>query len=91
MNKADIAAAVADRIGLSRSDAARAVDAVFGIVAEAIQDGDDVRILGFGTFATTTRPAGVGRNPGTGEAIELPAARQIRFKPAQGLKDYLNL
>ena len=91
MNKGDLAAAVADRTGMSKSDATRAVEAVFGCISEAMKKGEEVRVLGFGSFAVADRAATTGRNPQTGQAMQIKASRQAKFKPGKGLKDALNL
>ena len=83
VKKSDIAGRVADRIGLSQSAAGNAVEAVFEAVGEALANGEEVRIAGFGTFGTRNRPARTGRNPQTGETA--PA-----FKPGKALKDAVN-
>ena len=90
MNKNDLVAAVADSTGLSKADSASAVDAVFDTVTSALKRGDDVRLVGFGTFSVTRRAASQGRNPRTGEAIQIPASNQPKFKAGKGLKDSLN-
>ncbi|HWJ07103.1 MAG TPA: HU family DNA-binding protein [Steroidobacteraceae bacterium] len=87
MNKNDLIDAVAERTSLAKSDAARAVEAVLAAVTEALQKGDAVTLSGFGTFATKTRAARTGRNPRTGEAIEIPASNVPGFKAGKGLKD----
>ena len=83
VKKSDIAGRVADRIGLSQSAAGNAVEAVFEAVGEALANGEEVRIAGFGTFGTRNRPARTGRNPQTCETA--PA-----FKPGKALKDAVN-
>ena len=90
MNKNDLVAAVADSTGLSKADSASAVDAVFDTVTSALKRGDDVRLVGFGTFSVTRRAASQGRNPRTGERIQIPASNQPKFKAGKGLKDSLN-
>lgn len=90
MNKTDLAASVADAAGLSKTDAGKAVDALFDSIVEALKSGDEVRLVGFGSFVAAERPAGEGRNPRTGEKIAIPASRQPKFKPGKGLKDALN-
>lgn len=89
-NKNDLIAAVADSAGLSKADAGRAVDAVFEAITNALKAGDDVRLVGFGTFDAVKRAASEGRNPRTGEKIEIPASVQPKFRPGKGLKDALN-
>lgn len=90
MNKNDLVAAVADTAGLSKSDAGKAVDAVFDSIAAALKKGDDVRLLGFGTFAVAARAARQGKNPRTGETIEIAASKQPKFTAGKGLKDAVN-
>ena len=90
MKKSDIAGRVADRIGLSQSAAGNAVDAVFEAVGEALANGEEVRIAGFGTFGTRNRPARTGRNPQTGESLSIPASTAPAFKPGKALKDAVN-
>ena len=72
MNKSGLADRVADRIGVSRSVAVEAVEAVFEAVGEALARGEEVRMVGFGTFGIRNRPARTGRNPRTGERVEIP-------------------
>jgi DNA-binding protein HU-beta len=90
MNKNDMIDAVAERTGLAKSDAARAVEAVLATVTEALQKGDTVALSGFGNFVAKSRAARTGRNPRTGEAIAIPASRVPSFKAGKGLKDAVN-
>ena len=90
MNKNDLVSAVAGKAGLSKADAAKAVDGVLESVSGALSSGDEVRIVGFGTFSVANRKATTGRNPRTGEAILIPASKQPRFKAGKGLKDMVN-
>ena len=90
MKKSDTACRVADRIGLSQSAAQNAVDAVLEAVGEALANGEEVRIAGFGTFATKNRPARTGHNPPTGESLEIQASTAPAFKPGKALKDAVN-
>lgn len=87
MNKNDLVTAVATGAGLSKADAAKAVDSVFDAISAALADGDDVRLVGFGTFAVSERAASEGRNPRTGETIQIAASKQPKFKAGKGLKD----
>lgn len=89
MNKNDLIAAVADNAGLSKGDATKAVDGVFAAITDAMKSGDEVRLTGFGTFMVTDRAASQGRNPRTGETIQIPASKQPKFKAGKGLKDSL--
>ena len=87
MNKNDLVATVAETAGLSKGDATKAVDAVFDSIAASLKAGDEVRLVGFGTFAVSTRAASEGRNPRTGEKIAIAASKQPKFKAGKGLKD----
>ncbi|MBI5162974.1 MAG: HU family DNA-binding protein [Magnetospirillum sp.] len=87
MNKNDLVTAVASGTGLSKSDAAKAVDGVFDAITGALKGGDEVRLVGFGTFSVAARAASEGRNPRTGEKITIPASKQPKFKAGKGLRD----
>lgn len=76
--------------GLTHKDATRAVDVIFGEIIDALARGDRVEIRGFGSFSTVVHDARTGRNPRTGEAVEVEAKRAIRFKLGKGLRDRLN-
>ncbi|MDD3799601.1 MAG: HU family DNA-binding protein [Novosphingobium sp.] len=90
MNKNDLISAVADSSGLSRNDATKAVEGVFDSITAALAKGDEVRLVGFGTFSTAKRKASTGRNPRTGEAMTIKASTQPKFKAGKGLKDAVN-
>ena len=90
MNKNDLVAHVAESTGLSKGDAAKAVDAVFDGITGALKKGDEVRLVGFGSFAVAKRAATEGRNPRTGEKIRVPASNQPKFKAGKGLKESVN-
>ena len=90
MNKNDLIAAVANTAGLSKTDAANAVEGVFDTITGALKTGDEVRLVGFGTFSVAERAASRGRNPRTGEPMEISASRQPKFKAGKGLKDAVN-
>jgi DNA-binding protein HU-beta len=90
MNKNEFIDKVADMADMSKSDAARAVDAVLDAVTNALKSGDDVRLVGFGTFSAAKRKAREGRNPRTGETIQIAASIQPKFTAGKGLKDALN-
>ncbi len=90
MNKNDLVAAVSGSTGLSKADCGRAVDSVFDSIADALKAGQEVRIVGFGSFNVTHRKASQGRNPRTGEPISIPASNQPKFKAGKGLKDAVN-
>jgi DNA-binding protein HU-beta len=90
MNKNDLITAVAGTSGLSRNDAVKAVEGVFDAISDALKRGDEVRLVGFGTFSVAKRKASTGRNPRTGEAMEIKASAQPKFKAGKGLKDAVN-
>ncbi len=90
MNKSDLIAVVAEATGVSRSEATNAIDATFDVIGEALENGDDVRLTGFGSFGVAERAARQGRNPRTGEPIKIAAFRQPKFKPGKRLKDAVN-
>ena len=90
MNKNDLIASVAEAAGQSKADAGKAVDAVFESITGALSGGGDVRLVGFGTFSVANRAATKGRNPRTGEVIDIPASKQPKFKAGKGLKDAVN-
>ena len=90
MNKNDLVAQVSANADISKADAAKAIDAVFDSIADSLKGGQDVRLVGFGTFSVAHRRASQGRNPRTGEPIQIPASRQAKFKAGKGLKDSLN-
>ena len=87
MNKNDLVTAVANSSGLSKTDAGKAVDAVFEAIETALKGGDEVRLVGFGTFSVAKRAASEGRNPRTGAKITIPASKQPKFKAGKGLRD----
>lgn len=87
MNKTELINAVAEQAELSKKDAANAVDAVFDAITGALASGDKVQIIGFGNFETSERAARKGRNPQTGEEIEIPATIVPKFKPGKALKE----
>ena len=89
-NKNDLIGVVADKAGLTKADAALAVDAVFDAVTASLKKGEEVRLVGFGTFAVSKRKASIGRNPATGAEIKIAASNQAKFKPGKGLKDAIN-
>lgn len=86
-NKNDLIAVVAETAALTKADAGKAVDAVLAAVTNALKSGDEVRLVGFGTFSVSTRAATEGRNPRTGEAISIAASKQPKFKAGKALKD----
>lgn len=87
MNKTDLINAVAEASDLSKKDAGKAVDAVFQTIMDSLKAGEKVQIIGFGNFEVRDRAARKGRNPQTGEEIEIPASKVPAFKPGKALKD----
>ena len=87
MNKNDLVASVAEISGLTKADALRAVDGVILTITKSLKKDQEVRLVGFGTFAVTHRPAGEGRNPRTGEKIQIRASKQPKFRAGKTLKD----
>ncbi|GBF72761.1 DNA-binding protein [Paenibacillus sp. 598K] len=90
MNKTDLIAKVAEATELSKKDATKAVDAVFDAISDALQSGDKVQLVGFGNFEVRERSARKGRNPQTGEEIEIAASKMPAFKPGKSLKDLVS-
>ncbi len=90
MNKNDLVASVATATELSKSDAAKAVESVFDSITQSLSGGGEVRLVGFGTFSVARRQASQGRNPRTGEKIQIPASNQAKFKAGKALKDAVN-
>ena len=90
MNRNELVEAVAGKTELRKSEASKAVDAVFDSIEDALKGGDEVRLVGFGTFSVAARAASEGRNPRTGEKIKIAASKQAKFKPGKKLRDSLN-
>jgi len=90
VNKQDLVSKVADQADISKQKAATAVDAVINAIRGSLAKGDDVRLVGFGTFSVAKRAATTGRNPRTGEPIKIPASKQPKFKPGKELKEAVN-
>jgi len=90
MNKNEFIDRVSDMADMNKAEAARAVDAVLDAITNALKAGDDVRLVGFGTFSAAQRKARDGRNPRTGETIKIPASIQPKFSAGKGLKQALN-
>ena len=87
MNKTELVNTVAESTELSKKDVTKAVDAVFEAIQEALSNGDKVQLIGFGNFEVRERAARKGRNPQTGEEIEIAASKVPAFKPGKALKD----
>ncbi len=90
MNKQELIGSVAETTGMQKPEASKAVDAVFEAVTHALKKGDEVRLVGFGTFTASQRKASQGRNPRTGEPMDIKATVQPKFKAGKGLKDACN-
>lgn len=90
MNKNELIAEIADATELSKAKAAEALDAFTNIIAKALASGDEIRLVGFGTFAVVARKATEGRNPRTGAVIKIAATKQPKFRPGKALKDQIN-
>jgi len=89
--KADIVNAVVDNVeGLTRRQAAEALEAVFAAIAEAVRTGEGAKVPGFGSFSLSERAARKGRNPATGESINIKASKTVRFKVGKELKEAVN-
>ncbi len=91
MTKNELIAAVADKTLLNKNDAAKAVESTFDIITEALKQGDEVKLIGFGTFTVASRKAREGRNPRTGETVQIAASKAPKFSAGKGLKDAVNL
>jgi len=87
VNKNELIASVAQQSGLTKADATRAVDSVIKSITKSLKGNKDVRLVGFGTFSVTQRPAREGRNPRTGQKIKIKASKQPKFRPGKGLKE----
>lgn len=90
MNKSELVSAISDKTDMTRTQAATALDAFIESIAECMTSGDEVRIVGFGTFAVVNRKATEGRNPRTGAVIKIAASKQPKFRPGKALKDQVN-
>ena len=90
MNKAELVEKIADDAELSKASAERALNSAIENIIKAVTKGDSVQLVGFGTFSQGKRSARTGRNPKTGEALEIKAAKIPKFRPGKGLKDALN-
>ncbi|MBM7564482.1 HU family DNA-binding protein [Paenibacillus rhizovicinus] len=90
MNKTELIAKVAELTDLSKKDASKAVDAVFDAISDSLQGGDKVQLVGFGNFEVKSREARKGRNPQTGEEIDIPASKIPSFKAGKSLKDLVS-
>ena len=90
MNKQELIGVVADSTGISRAETARVIETMLDKIGEQLQQGGEVRLVGFGNFSVGTRKASTGRNPRTGEPIEIEGSSQPKFRPGKILKGLVN-
>ena len=90
MNKTELVAAMAEQTNLSKKDAEAAFKAFIDVVSEELKKGEKVQLVGFGTFEVSERAAREGRNPQTGETMEIKASKTPKFKAGKALKDMMN-
>ena len=90
MTKSELIDAIAEKAGLSKAEASKALSATLESVTDALKAGEKVALIGFGTFSVSLRAARTGKNPQTGEAIAIPASKAAKFKAGQKLKDAVN-
>ena len=90
MKKVELVEAVAEKAGLTKADATRAIDATFETITEALANGDKITLVGFGTFSVSERAAREGRNPRTGATVQIAARNAVSFKAGSALKDAVN-
>ena len=90
MNKSELVDHIAESADISKTAASRALDSALDAISGSLRDGESVALVGFGTFLVRERAARAGRNPKTGESIQIAAAKAPAFKPGKGLKDALN-
>jgi DNA-binding protein HU-beta len=90
VNKTELVGSVAEKAGITKKDADRVINALFGTIEETLVKGDKVQLVGFGTFEVRERAARTGRNPQTGAEIQIPATKVPAFKPGKALKDATN-
>ncbi|QNT78878.1 HU family DNA-binding protein [Entomobacter blattae] len=90
LNKQDLVASVAEIADIPKTKAGEVIDAIVASIEKSLADGQEVRLVGFGSFVVASRKATTGRNPRTGEEIRIPASNSVRFKPGKALKDAVN-
>jgi DNA-binding protein HU-beta len=90
MTKNELIAMVSDKAQINKNDAAKAVEATFDIITGALKQGDEVKLVGFGSFTVSQRKAREGRNPRTGEPVHIAASKAPKFTAGKGLKDAVN-
>lgn len=91
MNKSDLVDHAASSTGMTKNDVMKVLDGVLGAISDAVRNGDQVNLSGFGTFERRDRAARTGRNPQTGESLEVAASKAPAFKPAKAFKDAVNV
>lgn len=90
MNKAELIAAMAEKAELSKKDSEKALKAFIDVVTDELVKGEKIQLVGFGTFEVSERPAREGRNPQTGETMQIAASKSPKFKAGKALKDAIN-
>ena len=90
MNKAELIGSIADKSGLSKAEAGKALDAFVSSVTDALSSGERISLVGFGSWSVDKRDARIGRNPRTGEEIQIAAKNVVKFKPGAGLSEAVN-
>ena len=90
MNKQDLISAVASDTGLARGETSKIVECLLSTISDSLKAGEDVRLVGFGTFSVTRRKASVGRNPRTGQVMNIDETSQPKFRAGKALKECLN-
>ena len=90
MTKAELVTAIAEKAGLNKAQAKDALEAFIDSVTASLKGGEEVRLVGFGSFVPVNRAAGTARNPRTGETVQRPASKTARFQVGEGLKSSLN-
>jgi DNA-binding protein HU-beta len=90
MNKSELISSIAEKSGLTKADAGKALDAMIASVTEGLTGGDRIALVGFGSWTVEQRSARTGRNPRTGDEIQIPAKKVVKFKPGAGLSDAVN-
>ena len=90
MNKKELIKAISEKLGVTQKAAGEQVDAILAVITEALTNGDEIAISGFGKFSVTERPERVGRNPQSGESITIKASKSPKFKAGKALKDLVN-
>ena len=90
MNKNELIAEVADKCGITKASAAEVIDCCMSVISKSLSKGEEVRLVGFGTFTTVHRKATEGRNPRTGAVIKIPASNRAKFKAGKALSEMVN-